>query len=122
MASSRSVQKSAKGFVGISEVDPDGKFICLENTHRGRDEDMSEWKLKRIVDNKREVIFCFPNPFILPGGTTVKIWASDQGGQNNPPHELILNETDNWGTGQSLQTLLYGKHGEEKATFIKRLH
>lgn len=36
MASRSSFQRSAKGNVGISECNPEGKFIILENSHRSK--------------------------------------------------------------------------------------
>ncbi|KAK5972795.1 LTD domain-containing protein [Trichostrongylus colubriformis] len=43
-------QRSAKGNVTIAECDPNGKFITLENTHRTKDENLGEHKLKRKLD------------------------------------------------------------------------
>ncbi|OUC46784.1 intermediate filament tail domain protein [Trichinella nativa] len=122
MATRTSYQRSAKGNVSISECNPDGKFIVLENTHRAkaRDEPLDEWKLKRKIDGKREVVFTFPQKFVLKAGKNVKVWARNQGGVNDPPNQLIFEGEDNWGVGQNVQTILYNKDGEEKATHIQR--
>ncbi|KRY27589.1 Intermediate filament protein ifa-1 [Trichinella spiralis] len=122
MATRTSYQRSAKGNVSISECNPDGKFIVLENTHRAkaRDEPLDEWKLKRKIDGKREVVFTFPPKFVLKAGKNVKVWARNQGGVNDPPNQLIFEGEDNWGVGQNVQTILYNKDGEEKATHIQR--
>ena len=64
-ATRTSFQRSAKGNVSIAECSPDGKFIVLENTHRSKDETIGEWKLKRKLDGKREVVYSLPKDFIL---------------------------------------------------------
>lgn len=120
MASRSSFQRSAKGNVGISECSPDGKFIVLENTHRSKDESLDEFKLKRKIDGKREVVYTFPPKFVLKAGRSVKVWARGQGGVHNPPEQIVFDYEDNWGTGQNVQTILYNKDGEEKATHIQR--
>ncbi|KFD55367.1 hypothetical protein M514_03707 [Trichuris suis] len=119
MATRTSFQRSAKGNVSIGECSPEGKFIILENTHRSKDESLDEWKLKRKIDGKREIVFSFPPKFTLKAGKSVKVWAKNQGGVNDPPSQLVCDE-DTWGVGQNIQTVLYTKDGEEKATHIQR--
>jgi len=113
-------QRSAKGNVTISECDPDGKFVILENSHRSKDENIGEWKLKRKLDGKREITYTFPHNVVVKPGRTVKIWARDQGGQNNPPSDLIFDGEHNWGSGANIQTVLLNKEGEERATHTQR--
>lgn len=120
-ATRHSFQRSAKGNVSIAEVQPEGKFIILENTHRSKDENLDEWKLKRKIDNKKEVVYTFPANFALKAGKSVKIWARNQGGTVSPPDSLIFEGEDNWGVGNNVQTILYNKDGEERATHIQRM-
>jgi len=56
----------------------------------------------------------------LNRGKTVKIWARNQGGSHNPPDQIVFDGEENWGVGQNVQTILYNKEGEEKATHIQR--
>lgn len=119
-ATRTSFQRSAKGNCSITEVQPDGKFIVLENTHRSKDENLDEWKLKRKIDGKREIVYTLPPKFVLKAGKSTKIWARNQGGFSNPPEELIFDGEDSWGTGSNVQTILYNKDGEERATHIQR--
>jgi intermediate filament protein if len=119
-ATRTSFQRSAKGNVSIAECNAEGKFIVLENTHRSKEEPMTEWKLKRKLDGKREIVYTMPKDFVLKPGKTVKIWARNQGGKHNPPEELLFDGEDNWGTGSNVQTILYNKDGEERATHIQR--
>jgi intermediate filament protein if len=120
MATRTSFQRSAKGNVSIAECQPEGKFIILENTHRSKEESLDEWKLKRKLDGKKEVVFTFPSKYVLKPGKTVKIWARGQGGTHSPPDQLVYEGDDSWGVGQNVQTILYNKDGEEKATHIQR--
>ena len=119
-ATRTSFQRSAKGNVSIAECNAEGKFIVLENTHRSKEEPMAEWKLKRKLDGKREIVYTMPKEFVLKPGKTVKIWARNQGGKHNPPEELLFDGEDNWGVGSNVQTILYNKDGEERATHIQR--
>ncbi|EJW70479.1 hypothetical protein WUBG_18616, partial [Wuchereria bancrofti] len=50
----------------------DGKYILLENTHRSKEEPIGEWRLKRKIDGKREIVYTFPRDFILKPGKSVK--------------------------------------------------
>lgn len=54
-------------------MDPNGLFIILENTNRSREELIGEWKLKRKIDGKREIVYTFPRDYILRPGRTVKV-------------------------------------------------
>jgi intermediate filament protein if len=120
LATRTSFQRSAKGNVSIADCNPEGKFIVLENTHRSKEENLDEWKLKRKIDGKKEIVFTLPKGFVLKPNKTVKIWAKNQGGSNNPPEQLIFDGEESWGIGQNVQTILYNRDGEEKATHIQR--
>jgi intermediate filament protein if len=119
-ATRTSFQRSAKGNVSIMECAGDGKFITLENTHRSKEEHIGEWKLKRKLDGKREIVYTLPKDFVLKPAKTVKIWARNQGGHHTPPDELIMDSEDTWGIGNNVQTMLYNKDGEERAAHIQR--
>lgn len=73
-ATRTSFQRSAKGNVSIQEANADGKFIVLENTHRSKEEPLSEWKLKRKIDGKREIVYTLPKDYVLKPGKSVKVW------------------------------------------------
>ncbi|VDL76879.1 unnamed protein product [Nippostrongylus brasiliensis] len=113
-------QRSAKGNVTIAECDPNGKFITLENTHRTKDENLGEHKLKRKLDKGREIVFTIPANTTLKAGKTMKIYARDQGGINNPPESLVFEGENTWGIGANVVTSLYNKEGEERATHTQK--
>ncbi|VDN02470.1 unnamed protein product [Thelazia callipaeda] len=110
-ASRTSFQRSAKGNISIQDASPDGKYILLENTHRSKEEAIGEWKIKRKIDGKREIIYTLPRDFILKPGKSVKIWAHGQG-MHNPPEQLVYDAEDSFGTGSNVQTILFNKEGE----------
>ncbi|UMM40255.1 hypothetical protein L5515_016955 [Caenorhabditis briggsae] len=118
-ASRQSFQRSAKGNVSIHEASPDGKYIVLQNTHRAKDEAIGEWKLKRRIDGKREIVYTVPRDFVLRAGKTLKIFARNQG-VASPPDQLVYDAEDSFGSGNNVQTILFNKEGEERATHIQR--
>ncbi|CAJ0608933.1 unnamed protein product [Cylicocyclus nassatus] len=119
-SSRSSYTRSAKGNVSIQDPSPEGKYVVLENTHRSKEEPIGEWKLKRKIDGKREIVYTLPHDFILRAGKSVKIWARGQGGTHNPPESLVFDGEDSFGVGSNVQTILYNKEGEERATHIQR--
>nr|CAD2178308.1 unnamed protein product [Meloidogyne enterolobii] len=112
-------QRSAKGNITIAECEPNGKYIMLENTHKSKDEDISGCRLKRRMDDKREINYTIPANIIIPAGRNVKIWAAGQGGVHSPPHSLIIHE-ESWGVGQNVITAFFNKEGEERATHTQK--
>ncbi|KAH7701316.1 intermediate filament protein, partial [Aphelenchoides avenae] len=110
-ASRSSYQRSAKGNVSIQDVAPDGKYITLQNTHRAREENIGEWKLKRRIDGKREIVYTFPRDFMLRPGKSLKVYARTHG-IHAPPEQLVFDAEDSWGTGNNVQTILYNREGE----------
>ncbi|CDW59793.1 muscle cell intermediate filament protein OV71 [Trichuris trichiura] len=112
MSTRTTFQRSAKGNVTISECDLDGKFIILENTHRSKEENVGEWKLKRRIDGKREIVYTLPQGIVLKPGKSCKIWANDQGGSSHPPSELICTSESSWGSGSNVHTFLMNRDGE----------
>jgi intermediate filament protein if len=118
-ASRSSFQRSAKGNVSIQEVNPEGKFIVINNTHRAKEEFIGEWKLKRRIDGKREIVYTLPRDFVLRPGKAVKIFARNQG-IHSPPDQLVFDGEESFGSGNNVQTILYNREGEERATHIQR--
>ncbi|GMR32276.1 hypothetical protein PMAYCL1PPCAC_02471, partial [Pristionchus mayeri] len=96
-ASRTSIQRSAKGNVSIHEASPDGKFIVLQNTHRAKDEAIGEWKLKRKIDGKKEIVYTLPNNFVLRAGKQLK--SSPVSREiSAPPDQLVYDGEDSFGS------------------------
>ncbi|CAJ0933745.1 unnamed protein product, partial [Mesorhabditis belari] len=116
-----SYQRSAKGNVSIQEAAADGTCIILENTHRSKEEDISGWKLKRKIDAKKEIVFTFPQKFVLKPLKTVKILGKNQGAANGI--DVLVHQGDeSFGVGHNVETILHNAAGEERATLIYRAH
>ncbi|VDD92146.1 unnamed protein product [Enterobius vermicularis] len=113
-------QRSAKGNVTIAECDPNGKYIMLENTHRTKDENVGEHKIRRQLDGRREIVYTIPANTILKANHTMKIFARDQGGVHNPPDTLVFEGENTWGIGANVVTKLENKSGEERATHTQK--
>ncbi|KAI6222633.1 hypothetical protein M3Y95_00914300 [Aphelenchoides besseyi] len=115
-----SFQRSAKGNVAIQDISPDGHFIVLQNTHRAKDEKLSEWRLKRQVTGNPEVTFTFPKKFVLKAGKQMRIYARGCGA-NLPPDQLVDDSIISFGVGLNARTILTNKDGEERATYIQKV-
>lgn len=113
-------QRSAKGNITISECEPNGKYITLENTHRSKDEDIGSSKIKRKLDNRREIIYTIPAGVVLKAGQSIKVFARDQGGRHNPPESLVNEAENTWGIGGNVVTTFSNRDGEERATHTQK--
>ena len=112
-------QKSSTGPVSIADVSPEGKYITLENTSSQRREvNLDGWKIRRELDDEREIIYPFKN-FTLKPHKSVRIFArgaSAEAGIN----DLVFREEETWGVGSRVSTILFNEKGEEKATHKQR--
>jgi intermediate filament protein if len=113
-------QRSAKGNISIAEADADARYIVIENTHRSKEENIGEWKLKRKIDGRKEIVYTFPPNTVVRAGRSCKVWARDQGGSFNPPFELIFDGENSWGVGMNVVTSLINRDGEERANHTQR--
>jgi intermediate filament protein if len=120
MSTRTTFQRSAKGNISIAECDPDGKFITLENTHRTKEENVGEWKIRRKLEGRKEITYTIPANIVIKPGKSCKIWARDQGGRYNPPHELVFDGENTWGVAGNVVTSLMNRDGEERATHTQR--
>jgi len=119
MVTHTSFQRSNKGNIQFAEIAGDGKYIVLENLSVNKDEHMGDWKLTRVIDNERELVFTFPHKFNLKAGKSVRIWAKGQHGSNNLVDSLVYEGGNSWGVGFNVTTSLFNRDGEEKASYIQ---
>ncbi|MCP9261917.1 Intermediate filament tail domain protein [Dirofilaria immitis] len=84
------------------------------------DENLGEHKLRRKLDNRREIVYTIPPNTILKAGRTMKIWARDQGGLHSPPESLVYDGENTWGIGANVVTTLINKDGDERATHTQK--
>lgn len=102
-------QRSAKGPLAISQVEPNGAWVEVENTGR-KEENLSGWRISRKADNKIMPYYEFPDGIVLGNSRdsrSVKIYAAGQG-----PAGALVYSLDNWGTGSQVTTSLVSPSGE----------
>jgi intermediate filament protein if len=80
---------------------------------------MTNWVLKRRVDNKPEITYKFPESITLKANKVVRIWARGHG-KENVPTDLINKDIENWGMGVNIVTIVLNDVGDEKATHLQK--
>lgn len=108
-----------KGPITFEQSTIDNKTIILENTSRMKDIELTNWIIKRKVDSNQEIVYKFPDRFVLRANKKVKIWARGQG-KDNFNTDLVNTDIDSWGTGAHIVTILMNELGEEKATHTQK--
>lgn len=113
-------KKEKKGTVGICDASPDGKFLQLENAgSSSAPVDVSNWSLKRKVDNNTELVYKFPSGTVLAPGKEITIWAKAYS-QHHVPNDLVT-DFENWGIGITSLSRLINSNGEEKSSFNQQI-
>ncbi|CAF5097067.1 unnamed protein product, partial [Rotaria magnacalcarata] len=101
---------------------PDGKCITLENTSNDKDVDVSNWTLKRRVEDSSEISYTIPYGLVIRHGSDLKIFArSAQNGHHRPPSQVVNDKLDSWGMGTECETRLFNEQGEEKASHSQKI-
>ncbi|XP_031158449.1 uncharacterized protein LOC116052086 isoform X12 [Sander lucioperca] len=104
-------QDSAKRHIILDEVDLEGKYVRLCNMSN-KDQPLKDWELYIHVNNRKPILFKFPNFFKLTSGKTVTIWASGCDVKRDTPTDLVWKDQTPWGTGEQLLVSLYSQNGE----------
>lgn len=103
---------SAVGDVEIVEVEPEGKFIRLNN--KGEKEiSMSGWQIVHKV-NETETVYKFHRSLKLAPGASVSVWSAGTGTAHEPPSTLVMKE-QRWFVASEMMTQLVNGTGEEMA-------
>merc|ERR1719357_1622978 len=95
VASKKTYQRSSKGPVAITECDPEGEFILLENK-KGKDMSL--------------------DGFGIPSGSSVKVWADVNNAVDQAPFQIVWRGARSWGAGSNILTTLVSPDGEDKST------
>merc|ERR1719348_1695356 len=115
VASKKTYQRSSKGPVAITECCPDGEFVLLENK-KGKDQNLEGFGIRRKVDLDNDIVFKFPVGFVIPSGSTVKVWSDVNNAVDNAPFQIVWRGTRSWGVGSNILTTLVSPDGEDKST------
>merc|ERR1719315_36163 len=115
VASKKIYQRSSKGPVAITECCPEGEFVLLENK-KGKDQSLDGFAVRRKVDFDADLVFKFPAGFVIPSGSTVKVWADVNNAVDNAPFQIVWSGAKSWGVGSNIVTTLVSPDGEDKST------
>merc|ERR1719156_497986 len=115
VASKKTYQRSSKGPVAITECCPEGEFVLLENK-KGKDQSLDGFSIRRKVDADADLVFKFPAGFVIPSGSTVKVWADVADAVNNAPFQIVWQGCRSWGIGSNILTTLVSPEGDAKST------
>lgn len=110
--------KSCTGEIEVSEADPQGRFIKLNNKSN-KEVSLGNWQLVRKA-NGQETVYRFHRTVKLEGGTGLTVWSSDQGETHEPPFNLVM-KSQKWTTGNDMTTQLLNNAGKEMATMTNKL-
>jgi hypothetical protein len=115
----------SEGSILIRSIDPYGYFIIIEHSGLTTDkqQDMIGWTIKRSIDSYKDIIYRFPNDFILKSKSFVKI-LSRQASQTIYSYEkkniLIAQSIQTWGVGvKTIINRLIDANGDEKDLLIQ---
>ncbi len=110
------------GPIAIDQVDPQGNFIVIENAgSTGKDQDMKGWTLRRKIDSKDDIVYKFPDNFVLKSRSRIRILSRNASkGSINEKETLVAEGVQTWGTGTNMVTRLLDANGDEKALFNQK--
>ncbi|XP_053199635.1 uncharacterized protein LOC128384081 [Scomber japonicus] len=92
------------------EIDPDGKYLCLNESRE--DLKLEDWKLRVKVNDQNPIMFTFKESFTLKANRSVTIWAHGCDPYYPGPSELAWNELKRWAKGDKLFVELINCHEE----------
>lgn len=116
------MSSSLLGPVAIDQVDPQGNFIVIENAGSpGKDQDLKGWTLRRKIDSKDDIVYKFPDNFVLKSRSRIRILSRNASkGAVNEKETLVAEGVPAWGNGTTMVTRLVDANGDEKALFNQK--
>ncbi|CAI5440684.1 unnamed protein product [Caenorhabditis angaria] len=112
-------KRHAKGNVSITECDPTGRFIILENTSGTVTESIGGFQIRRVLDGVTAFTYTLPSPLSIHPRGHLKIYGKSAGGIHSPPETIVMESHPSWGHGHRVETTLYNLQGAEKASHIQ---
>ncbi|CAF4393727.1 unnamed protein product, partial [Rotaria magnacalcarata] len=98
-----------------------GTFIVVENAgSTGKDQELKGWTLRRKVDANSDIVYRFPDNFVLRSRSRARILARIASKTAVDRDALVADGIQTWGIGTIMITRLYDSNGEEKALFSQR--
>ncbi|CAF1290309.1 unnamed protein product, partial [Adineta steineri] len=108
--------------IAFERIDPQGNFIVIENAGSiGKDQDMTNWSIRRKIDSKDYIVYKFPDNFVLQSRSRVYV-LSGIGRKSSFVHReaLVADNIPTWDTGTNMCTRLLDANGDEKALFNQK--
>jgi len=82
---------------------------------------MKGWTLHRKIDSGAEIVYKFPDTYILKSRSRVRIICRTASkGSINEREVLVADGVQTWGIGSNMTTRLIDANGDEKALFNQR--
>jgi hypothetical protein len=84
--------------------------------------DVSNWTLRRRVEDSQEIVYKLPVGLAIKYGQELKIYArSAHNAHHRPPYQVVNEQLDSWGMGTECETKLFSDQGEEKASHSQKV-
>ncbi|CAF4124891.1 unnamed protein product [Adineta steineri] len=108
--------------IAFERIDPQGNFIVIENVGSiGRDQDMKNWSIRRKIDSKDDIVYKFPDNFVLQSRSCVRIFSRNGSiGLVNQKEALVADNIPTWGTDSHMVTRLLDANGDERALYDEK--
>jgi len=82
---------------------------------------MKGWTLRRKIDSSPEIIYKFPDSYVLKSRSRLRILSRTASKGSISEREVLVAEgVQTWGVGSNMTTRLVDASGEEKALFNQR--
>lgn len=82
---------------------------------------MKGWTIRRKIDSKDDIVYKFPDNFVLQSRSRIRILSRNgSGSQSNDREALVAESVQTWGTGTNMSTRLLDANGDEKALFNQK--
>jgi len=108
-------ERLAMGKIKITTCDPLGRYIAVQNTSRLHPIEIGNWQLCRKIDQSIEIVFIFPENYVLRALGVCKVYTTDCK-QEMSKNDLLF-ERRNWGSGSTIETSLIRPDGVTMAVF-----
>jgi len=120
MSAKTTYQRSAKGPLQVSECNPEGKYVMIENTGSKDNENLQGWKVVRSVEgHAKPYEYTIPQGVVLKPRSSIKIWSRQAAGMQTGPGNLE-SDIDNWGVGANINTRLHNPNGDDRASHVQK--
>ncbi|CAL8246657.1 unnamed protein product [Lota lota] len=106
-----STRGASRGSMSVAEVDLEGNYVVLKNDSE-EEQPLGGWVVRRTQPNSGDISFHIPPNYVLPGGSTLTIWAT---GVEAGLEDLILQGHRSWGPVTNTRVILLNPEHEEMA-------